>query len=205
MTTKYKLFTVKSSVSFMVFILLFGVYSCNTDAKVEKAQDSYKFFNLEQGGWKSKSISQNFSNITYTATLVPIQYYIIKEEGAHNMQKIDSIYQKHKMERIVEMEFSQDLKDDLLKSKYTNLDYESSVEYMAFSIEKDFMAITQKGDTLQCSGVSFERNFKLAPFKRLLLHFGNIPENEQIQLVYQDRLFGNGMLKFKFKETPLKL
>ncbi|NHF58988.1 hypothetical protein FK220_006535 [Flavobacteriaceae bacterium TP-CH-4] len=180
-------------------------YACKTDTEIGKVDVSYKFFNLERAGWKSKSISHNFSDMAYTATLVPIQYYIIKNEGFENPSRIDSIYQSHKTDRVVEIEFRHDSKDDLLKSEYTRMDYESGVKYMAFSIEKDFMAVTKSGDTINCSGVTLERNFKLAPFKRLLLHFGDIPENEQIQLVYQDQLFGNGILKFKFTETPLKL
>ena len=189
----------------LFFLIAIIIYSCKSDMESSKVEESYKFFNLEQAGWKSKSISQSFSDISYTATLVPIQYYIIKNKSFENPSIIDSIYQEHKRERVIEIEFQHNSKNDLLKSEYTNLSYESAVKYMSFSIEKDFMAITQSGDTISCSGVTFERNFKLAPFKRALLHFGNIPENEQIQLVYQDQLFGNGIIKFKFKEIPLKL
>lgn len=165
----------------------------------------YKLFNLEESGWKSRSIAHNLSNISYTATEVPIQYYILKSEVNDDYQKIDSIYSVYKDERIIEMQFEHINQEDLLKNDYTNMDYESSVKYMAFSIRKDFEAVTQSGDTVACSGITFERNFKVAPFKRLLLHFGNIKEEEKIQLVYQDKLFGNGILKFKFKETPIKL
>lgn len=196
----------KSSPTILLTILVLLIpCGCKTDKDLGETHESYKFFNLERAGWKSMSISQNVSNISYTATLVPIQYYMVKNEGLENPSRIDSMYQAHKTERIIEMEFRHKSRDDLLKSQYSNLDYESAVKYMAFSMEKDFMAVTRSGDSINCSGVTFERNFKLAPFKRLLLHFGNIPENEQLQLVYQDELFGNGIIKFKFKGTPLKL
>ncbi|WP_425236615.1 hypothetical protein [Ulvibacterium sp.] len=196
----------KSSPTILLIILVVLISNgCKTDTDLGKTYESYKFFNLERAGWKSMSISQSFSNISYTATLVPIQYYMVKNEGPEDPYRIDSMYQAHKTQRVIEMEFRHESKDDLFKSQYSNLDYESAVKYMAFSIEKDFMAVTRSGDSINCSGVTFERNFKLAPFKRLLLHFGNIPENEQLQLVYQDGLFGNGIIKFKFKETPLKL
>lgn len=187
--------------------LLFTIFliSCKGDTEVSAVDESYKFFNLERAGWKSKSVSHNFSNIAYTATLVPIQYYIIKSEGFNDPSRIDSIYHEHKRERVIEMQFEHDTKDDLLKSDYTNTDYESAVKYMSFSIQNDFVAVTQTGDTIPCAGVTLERNFKIAPFKRMLLHFGNVDENEQIQLIYQDQLFGNGIVKFMFKETPLKL
>lgn len=168
-------------------------------------EDGYKLFNLEKTGWKSRTLTHDIKDIAYKATLVPIQYYILKNEGSQNPQKVDSIYSAHKKERILEIEFQGSSKGDLLDSKYTNKDYQSAVEYMAFKMENDFKVVTQAGDTVSCAGVVFERNFKLAPFKRLLLHFGGIPEEDDIELVYVDRLFGNGTLQYKFKETPLKL
>ncbi|WP_378175203.1 hypothetical protein [Aquimarina sp. SS2-1] len=193
----------KEFIFFLIGILL--VLSCQKEKKEPIAATEYKLYNLEQSGWKSKSVSHSFSNIDYKATLVPLQYYILKNEGNKDLQKVDSIYESLKNERIIEIEFQHKNKDDLLKDIYTNRDYESSVKYMSFYIEKDFIVVTQKGDTINCSGVTFERNFKVAPFKRLLLHFGNIPEEENIKLIYQDNLFGNGLMKFNFKETPIKL
>ncbi len=195
----------KGIIFFLVLTASLFSYSCKMDTEVARVDESYKFFNLEQVGWKSKSISHNFSNIGYTATLVPIQYYIIKNEGFNTPSKIDSIYKEHKQERVIEMEFRHGSKDDLLKGKYTHRDYENSVKYMAFQIENDFKVITALGDTISCAGVTFERNFKLAPFKRLLLHFGGIPEDDNIRLLYNDELFGNGLLEYRFNETPLKL
>ncbi|AXT53938.1 hypothetical protein D1818_25150 [Aquimarina sp. BL5] len=193
----------KEYIFFLIGILLF--VSCQKEKITPVSDNEYKLFNLEQAGWKSKSVSHLFSEIEYKATLVPLQYYILKNEGSDNLQKVDSIYESLKNERIIEVEFQQEKEDDLLKEIYTNRDYESSVKYMSFYIEKDFKVVTQKGDTVNCSGVTFERNFKVAPFKRLLLHFGNIPEQENIKLIYNDNLFGNGLMKFNFKETPIKL
>ncbi|GGX16252.1 hypothetical protein [Aquimarina muelleri] len=185
--------------------ILLNILSCSTDKKKEETKIEYKLFNLEKSGWKSKSISHFLSSIEYKATLVPLQYYILKNEGVNNFEKVDSIYESLKNERVIEVEFQQEKEEDLLKSEYTNLDYESAVKYMSFSIEKDFKVVTQSGDTISCSGVTFERNFKVAPFKRLLLHFGNISPTENIKLIYEDNLFGNGIIKFKFTETPIKL
>ncbi|WP_299242519.1 hypothetical protein [uncultured Aquimarina sp.] len=193
----------KKYIFFLIGLLLF--LSCQKEKKEPTFTTEYKLYNLERSGWKSKSVSHLFSDFEYKATLVPLQYYILKNEGSKDLQKVDSIYESLKNERIIEVEFQHQNKDDLLKGTYTNRDYESSVKYMSFYIEKDFKAVTQKGDTVNCSGVTFERNFKVAPFKRLLLHFGNIPEEENIKLIYQDNLFGNGLMKFNFKETPIKL
>ncbi|MDY8138493.1 hypothetical protein [Aquimarina sp. 2201CG5-10] len=184
---------------------LLVLFSCQKEKKDFESKVEEKIYNLEQAGWKSKSISHIYADISYKATEVPLQYYILKNEGDKDLEKVDSIYKTVKNERVIEVEFQQEQEEDLLKSKYTNLDYESSVKYMSFKIQRDFKVVTQSGDTINCSGLTFERNFKVAPFKRLLLHFGNIPEGENIQLIYDDQLFDNGLLKFKFTETPIKL
>ena len=186
-------------------IFIFTCFSCSKEQKKPVSKIEERLFTLEAAGWKSKSISHIFSDISYKATEVPLQYYILKSEGNMDLNKVDSIYQSLKTERVVEIEFQQEKEDDLLKPKYTNRDYEASVKYMAFYIKRDFSMVTQKQDTIPCSGVTFERNFKVAPFKRLLLHFGNIPEGENTQLVYNDELFGNGLIKFSFKDKPIKL
>lgn len=188
-----------------VAILLLSFGSCQKEQEKPRTEIEERLFNLEQSGWKSRSISHFFSDIEYNATLVPIQYYILKNEGSQDLNSVDSIYQEYKNERVIEVKFQQEKEDDLLKDMYTNRSYEDAVKYMAFTIRKDFKAVTQSGDTIACAGVTFERNFKVAPFKRLLLNFGGIPENETIQLVYDDQLFGNGLMKFNFKERPIKL
>ncbi|TBN11972.1 hypothetical protein EYD46_17465 [Hyunsoonleella pacifica] len=171
----------------------------------EKAtQLGHKSFNLNQHEWKSQSITQFVGDINYTATEVPLQYYILKN-NPENYQKVDSLYQLSKRERIVEIEFQHANETDILLQEYTKRSYEDAVKYMAFTIEKDFTVVTSSNDTIQCSGVNFERNFKIAPFKRVLLYFNNIKPTDNIKLIYQDHLLGNGIIKFDFNDTALKV
>jgi len=178
--------------------------SCNKEKN--NTENSYdEFYQLENIGWKSKKVNRYINTINYTATEVPIAYYILKDQGSSDLKKVDSIYKLHKRERVLEIEFHHDEEKDLLQSEFTNRNYEEAVKYMAFTIKNDFTIVTSSNDTIKCSGVQFERNFKVAPFKRALLYFGDINPEDQIQLIYNDELFGNGIIKFKFKETPIKL
>lgn len=189
-----------------LLILLFCVFlcfGCKKNESINKTVD-YKFFNLKQQGWKSKRITQFINDINYSAIEVPLQYYLLKSIG-EDYNKIDSIYNANSKERIIEIEFQHTNQSDLLKEEFTHKTYEDAVKYMAFQIEEDFMIVSSSNDTIKCSGVNFERNFKVAPFKRILLYFNNINPNDNIKLIYQDQLFGNGIIKFNFQETPLKL
>ena len=80
------------------------------------------------------------------------------------------------------------------------MSYEDGVKYMSFGLDRDFYVVTSKKDTIQCSGVIYERNYKIAPFQKVLLLFSGIEPDDKIQLVYKDYLFRKGIMKFKFKD-----
>lgn len=164
-----------------------------------------KIYSYKQNNWKSNKITKFVNDISYSATEIPLKYYILKNTDNSANINVDSIVKLNQRERIIEIEYQHIDKVDLLDKSYTNKNYEDSVKYMAFSIENDFTVITSSNDTIRCLGAHFERNFKVAPFKRALLYFNNINPEDHIQLVYNDQLFGNGTIKFIFNDIPLKL
>lgn len=187
----------------MISILL--LFSCNKkeNKNIKDVDDSairYKLFQLEDMGWKSKKNSQQLEDINFTATEVPIQYYLLKDQGNSDLFNIDSLYNQNKFERIIEFTFEQEEEKDLLEENFTKLPYEDGVKYMSFKMENDFYVVTSKKDTIKCSGVNYERNFKVAPFQKIILFFSGINPNDKIQLVYNDKLYRKGIIKFKFEE-----
>lgn len=188
---------------FFGFLLFSLHFSCKKSTSINDRLE-FKFYSLKNQGWKSKRVNQFINDINYTATEVPLEYYLLIN-NSNDFIKADSLYQINSKERIIEMQFQHVDEVDLLLEDYTRKSYEDAVKYMAFYMEKDFRVVTSSNDTISCSGVNFERNFKVAPFKRILLYFNNINPNDQIKLIYQDYLFGNGIIKFDFNETPLKL
>ncbi len=194
--------------SYKLNFILLGliVFSCKSDVE-NNANDSnitYKLYQQEDIGWKSKQIMHFANDIQYRATEVPTEYYLLKNQETENYQAIDSLSKTYRKERIIEFEFEHINNEDLLKSEYTSLDYDKSVMYLSSTIKNDFMVVTESNDTIPCSGVHFERHFKISPFKRVLLYFGGIDPNQTIQLIYQDQLYNSGIFKFKFNEIPFK-
>lgn len=182
------------------------IVSCKSDRKNElvTANEDYKFYHLKGEGWKSKSIAHFVNDIQYKATEVPLAYYFFKNREKNDLSSLDSLLRAHENERIIEFEFEHTDEEDLLENRYTMLSYQKSVMYMSSTIQKDFAIVTSKGDTIPCSGVHFERHFKISPFTRILLYFGNVEKDEYIQLLYKDNLYNNGLFKFKFDENPIK-
>ena len=183
---------------FLLFSLTL-LFSCKKESKTSNDSEIRdRYFQLEKRGWKSKTYNQLVDGINFTATEVPIQYYLLKDKGNQELISVDSLYEANKTERIIEFTFTQDEEKDLLSEDFTKLSYTDGVKYMSFGLDKDFYVVTSKKDTITCSGVTFERNYKIAPYQKVLLFFSRIDPNEKIQLVYNDHLFKKGVLKFKF-------
>jgi hypothetical protein len=190
---------VKINLLGLIIVILF--VSCKDKFNtVNDTEIKYRYYNLQSKGWKSISKNQKFDDLQFTATEVPLQYYILKETGSQDLIYTDSIYEEIKRERIIEFEFLQDQNKDILKKEFTGLNSENTIKYISFGIEKDFYVVTSKKDTIHCSGVNFERNYNITSPK-ILLFFTNIDPNEQLQLVYNDKLFNKGIMKFKFSEN----
>ncbi len=188
-------------IAFSLTPFLFLLLSChsNKDTSTESLH-----FTLDRQNWKSSRITQFTKDIGYSAVEVPIEYYLQKTLG-EDLNKIDSVSRTHSKDRIIEFEFQHVENIDLLANKYTYKSYDESVQYMAFDIEDDFLVVTSSKDTISCAGAHFERNFKVAPYKKLILYFTDVDPDENLQLVYNDQLFGNGLFKFNFQDVPVKL
>lgn len=188
-------------------ILVIILFSCKKEGSIdnEKLETRDRYFNLEKIGWKSRQYTQKVNDIDFTATEVPIQYYLLKDLGTGNLKTVDSLYESNKRERVLEFIFQQEEEKDLLSKDFTGMEYTDAVKYMSFGLDKDFYVVTSKKDTIPCSGVSYERSYKIAPYQKVLLFFSGIDPNDKIQLVYNDYLFRKGTLKFKFKDTYTKI
>ncbi len=191
----------------LIFVLFLCVLSsCKKDSQsIDDSEIRDRYFNLEKIGWKSRVYTQKIEDIGFTATEVPVQYYLLKDLGTEDLKTVDSLYEQNKRERIIEFTFQQEEEKDLLAKDFTGIEYTDAVKYMSFNLDKDFYAVTSKNDTIKCSGVTYERTYKIAPYQRVLLFFSGIDPNEKIQLVYNDFLFRKGTLKFKFKDTYTQL
>jgi len=191
---------VTSSLLLLVILMLL---SCKKEQEAPAAGSDARsrYYRLQNLGWKSRTYTQRASDMTFTATEVPIQYYLLKEKGPQDLSVIDSLYEENKKERIVEFTFAQEAEKDILKKEFTGMKYDDAVKYMAFAIDKDFYVVTSKHDTIACSGANFERTYKITPYQKVTLFFSGIDPNEKLQLVYTDHLFRKGTLKFNFSDT----
>ena len=75
------------------FILVTSLFiSCKEDSKIDSPESKesveYRYYNLENRGWKSRKETVDVNQILYTAVDVPIQYYILKQLGSNDLVEV---------------------------------------------------------------------------------------------------------------------
>lgn len=178
------------------WILLFFILLACTSKDKKTTTTEIKRIHTPEGTFRTRSVTQYTDQINYTASILPLTYYIRKTEKNISTKNLQSILEQNKHEKIIEFYFKNEENKNLLKSEFTQMDEKSMTEYIAFKIQEDFYLKTKKNQKIPCLGVHFERNFNVAPYQKLLLYFSNVPIEEEVQLVYSDQLFKNGILKF---------
>jgi hypothetical protein len=94
---------------------------------------------------------------------------------------------------------------ELLKYKNTSAQqYSDRVNYFAFGMQND-IALVDGNDTLHCDLYHYERAYDVAPSATMLLGFAkkNGSDRKDKTLIFYDRTFNKGMLKFKFAASTL--
>jgi hypothetical protein len=96
-------------------------------------------------------------------------------------------------------------KGELLKYRLSSpYQYENRVKYMSFGIENDIYLVQGK-DTLHPGLCHFERIFEVAPYATIMLAFDNkkFNKDQEFTIVYNDRLFEKGFVKFNYRNKQL--
>jgi len=163
-------------------------------------KDVKKTFSFEGQNFETSKRTIKIGEIFFTAIILPNEYYIRKNLKIKNKDSIKSYIKRFENEKIIQFDFQHEERKDLLLQEFTGVNYKKSVEYMSNLIHHDFYAITSEGDSIKSSGVLFERNFNLAPRKRLLLYFNTEKNADKLKLVYDDRIFKKGIIKFNLQK-----
>lgn len=98
-----------------------------------------------------------------------------------------------------------DKSGELLKYRLQSPEqYDERVRYISFAMQNDFY-IVQKKDTIRPGLYQFERIYEVAPMATLMMAFDKkkLNINEEITLVYNDKLFNKGYVKFLIDKKQL--
>ncbi len=164
--------------------------------KFEKPEQLVAFINNTENGFiKSKTLDQ----ITYYGVLKPVDFLLAQKRLSENndtLQKEDFEDLQYFDLRIKINDFTKEfIKYDLESPQQ----YRDRIDYCAFGMQHDIKLIDGK-DTLNCVLFHFERGFDVIPYGHFILGFEN-QKNIMVNtktLMFNDRLFNNGIIKFSF-------
>lgn len=83
----------------------------------------------------------------------------------------------------------------ILEAKRNEFSKDQIMQYVVGEIVNDF-SIEQNGKTFSPEGSSYENSFGKQNRFRVVFYFKNLNMNEQLRAVYNDKIFGAGLLNF---------
>jgi hypothetical protein len=190
-----------------ILLLLTITSACNTVPESLPAGEYVKWVeNPKNQLKKEKTIGEYKYKIFYK----PAEYISLRE--AVNKGEQDNVkaitFRSEEIKEFFQFNFdivSADGKTSALKHNTNNeAEFGARINYLVSHAQQDFKLI-QGEDTLPCVSYHFERTFGLTQNNTILLSFEKPKgeSNDDIQLIFTNRLFNSGDIKFQFSYKTL--
>jgi hypothetical protein len=193
----------ESSVSFFKAALFSGTSSPERLQPIEYVS---WIENPENGMKEEKEIG----DLSFTLQYKPIEFIALKALGpsAANEKTVKEAGKEYQGMQYYTLTINNNAGiNDLLKYEVSDMqEYQQRVSYFSFDMQRDLLLVEGE-DSLRCRLFHYERVYGLAPYATFLLGF-DLPakKSEKVRdkvLVYRERVFETGMLKFKIKAENL--
>lgn len=207
--------------SYCVIMTIFSasILSCGNDKKPlpKPKADSHgkKYFTTvaEFKEWndKSETIFRNreIGKFNYNVKLLSSDLLALQELQGEKYS--NSVFEstKKQYEELIYLKFNishDEYNKELLKlpSEY-NESYSDRVKYASFHLNKDIIIINDSNDTIPCALHQFERAFNIQSGLNFLIAFPKFNFENGFTMIYQDNLFRNGIVKFRYEKENVEL
>lgn len=165
------------------------------------AEEYVKWVTNPENGLRKDQKVQDFE----ISVMYQPQDYIIAKENVTNMNIKNYESKKKSLGNSENFQIRIKLSHggNILRYKQNNLLNETTrINHFSFSAKNDFSIITNE-DTMACKLCHYSRNYNLTPTVDLSLLFDELDKKSDWQLIYKDKQFGLGTVKFLFKEEKI--
>jgi hypothetical protein len=149
--------------------------------------------------------AKRLEDITFSLQYKPAAYVLCTENDSMNAASAELTKEMSELDGLDYYDFTIKLTEgtgELLKYRVGSYhEYDARVNYMSFGMQNDVKLIAGS-DTLDCQLFHFERTYDIAPYATLLLAFPKTAGAGRTFL-YEDKLFGKGIVKFTFTKEEL--
>jgi len=153
-------------------------------------------------------IQKQLDDFDYQVQYKTPEYMAIKDIGTEMLTEKTFQKQKNKYDDMYffDLILSSGKYPNLLKAGANKEVYYSRIRYYTTEVAKDINLISGS-DTLNFAMVHFERSYGITPYIKLVLAFEKgAVRNEKLHLVYNDRVFNTGKVRFDIatpEATPI--
>lgn len=182
-----------------------GVFSFLTAPKTLKPVEYVKWVEDEHNGLIKH---KRFGRFKYSLRYKPTDYMIVKDAASETIpvSLYDSLKNVYSGFEYYTFSIHDTLSmDELLKTNLkSRSEYDERLLYFSFEMQKDIQLVSGT-DTIPCSLLHFERTYNISPQANFMLGFPVTKENNPGDkiLIFEDKVFGIGLMKLKIKEEDL--
>lgn len=195
----------------MRFLLLLGcvssmlLFSCKGKNELSP-QEYVKWVEDPSNGLK---VERKMDAVIYSVQYKPLAYIVAKEEKNNSIKKSTLETREKILEKMqyYTLRMATNGKDLLTVNSPSQQEYYQRQNYLTYELQHD-IALVDGADTLSCGLFQAVGNYGLAPYMDFVLGFERKdtlqekPMNDK-ELILEDKVFGNGILKFTIKKEDI--
>lgn len=199
---------ISKSIIFFPILLLWTLFSCEEEKMKVNPTGSYFLENEKQDGastrvyLSSKSIidekgNKKIEEVKYSMGIVSAIEFIAKKGRNSTQNELSKL--KSESVAILEFEPTEEHKN-IFEAKRNSLNKDKTIEYLMGNIAKD-ITIEQGGIIYNSNDLLYENSFSKQNRIRLYFFFTGIKSNEEMKIMYHDRLYGAGLINFRINRN----
>jgi hypothetical protein len=185
--------------------MVLAVYSCKRTTVVDAA--NYIRYADNPGNGLVKEYSDAEKSLKITAQLKSPEYLAIKESDPGSFRPDSILLLAKEFEGGYHFGFTISSTTpgyDAIKGKLSPQEYLKRITYMSGEIKNDFKLVAGI-DTIPCSVCHYERTYNVSPDNIIMLVFAyDKAVDEDLLLIYDDKIFGINRIEFGFKNKDIK-
>jgi len=187
-----------------ITVYVFEYHGNQTEAYKGRALSCEEYVKWTESNQSKLSVEREMDGFDFSLQYLPASYMLSKQvvqnKNTNNKVSLEDFAGIHFFNFRIR---KQDKNGEVLRNELTSIEeYKERVEYYSFDFKNDIFLI-QGNDTIPCEMSHFERAYDATPYCNIMVGFPSkeIIGNEDCTIVVHDKIFDNGILKFRFEKN----
>lgn len=185
----------------LVLLVIFIGTGCRQSYLV--GSEYMQYVENEKNGLKH---TKQIGDMSFQMQYCPTEYLLLNEHKTEQLSHeiVEERLMHNDSMLFFKLRIKADGSNDVLNYQLNSSDdYYARIQYMSYGFEES-IALVHKVDTIFPALFHFERTYGIAPYTDFMLAFDTgIKEDGTFQILIDDKVFDNGLLKFTYKAEDI--